>query len=423
MTWGDSFRPAYRSLHVLRNRIQRNIPWFGASATLRPDILKVCLEQGGFQKDTHIIYESLNRDNIYCDLRQMQFSARSVKDLLFLFPPSPTEHRDTRRIIQSIPKTIIFFRSTDQLLNARFQLVKTLSSRYSIPAKTAKRIVQAFYSHRSEFSKREIHGWFLDDNSEVRILVATDAVGMGMDFPNVEVCIQFDVPDNIDILLQRLGRAGRNPKLKAYFVWFIPSKLLKESSGDTQSTTTSQPLLVTLPVRKKTSSSKPSQSKKELPPELRDIIKTEGQQCFRQALWAPFSAGGHEYKPQPDRCCYFCHDHDRQHVYTHANEPTSAKDGERRQWKEQPHAFPAPMAQTSMTIMLRKALVEWPLLLVRIFFVGSLVLATTAMNSSYQSQLFARSVLSETISRQSPCFSPWFPNGHGVICLDKMLLR
>jgi superfamily II DNA/RNA helicase len=62
-----------------------------------------------------------------------------------------------------------------------------LSSRYSIPAKTAKRIVQAFYSHRSKFSKREIYGWFLDDNSEVRILVATDAVDMGMDFPNVEV--------------------------------------------------------------------------------------------------------------------------------------------------------------------------------------------------------------------------------------------
>src|SRR6267378_1102605 len=32
MTWGDSFRPAYHSLHVLRNRIQRNIPWFGAIA-------------------------------------------------------------------------------------------------------------------------------------------------------------------------------------------------------------------------------------------------------------------------------------------------------------------------------------------------------------------------------------------------------
>jgi len=147
----------------------------------------------------------------------MQFSARSVKDLLFLFPPSPTEHRDTRRIIRLIPKTIIFFHSTDQLLNARFQLTKTLSFRCFIPAKTAKRVVQAFYSLRSEFSKREIHAWFLDDNSEVRILVATDAVGMGMDFPNVEVCIRFDVPNNIDILLQRLRRAGRNPKLKAYF--------------------------------------------------------------------------------------------------------------------------------------------------------------------------------------------------------------
>ena len=51
----------------------------------------------------HYINESLNRDNIYCDLWQMQFSAGSVKDLLFLFPPSATENRDIQRTIQSIP--------------------------------------------------------------------------------------------------------------------------------------------------------------------------------------------------------------------------------------------------------------------------------------------------------------------------------
>jgi superfamily II DNA helicase RecQ len=50
MTWVDSFRPAYRSLHVLRNRIQKNIPWFGTSATLLPDIARCVLNNGGFQK-------------------------------------------------------------------------------------------------------------------------------------------------------------------------------------------------------------------------------------------------------------------------------------------------------------------------------------------------------------------------------------
>ena len=98
MTWGDSFRPVYRSLHVLRNRIPRNIPRFGASATLRPNIFNVCLEQGGFQKNTHIIYESLNRDNIYCDLRQMQFSAGSVKN-----PSSSSHPRQQSTVILKEP--------------------------------------------------------------------------------------------------------------------------------------------------------------------------------------------------------------------------------------------------------------------------------------------------------------------------------
>ena len=66
---------------------------------------------------------------------------RWVEDLLFFFPPLANTWYSKNHSINS--QGYFFFRSTDQLLNARFQLAKTLSSRYSIPAKIAKRIVQA----------------------------------------------------------------------------------------------------------------------------------------------------------------------------------------------------------------------------------------------------------------------------------------
>jgi len=132
MTWGDSFRPAYRSLHVLRNRIQRNIPWFGASATLWPDILncKVCFEQG-LKRYPHYIWEPKSRQHLPAAIglfsrtlsggqsmretnrrpRVLRSSENAVLGKMSRGSPLPlpTEHRDTRRIIQSIPKAIIFF--------------------------------------------------------------------------------------------------------------------------------------------------------------------------------------------------------------------------------------------------------------------------------------------------------------------------
>ena len=230
MAWGDSFRPGYRQLHVLRNRLSPDIPWFGASATLRPLVLSNCLRQGGFKTvDTEIIYQNLNRPNIYCDLRQMQYSASSVKDLLFLFPP-PQGGLDVDNFIRGIPKTVIFMKSTDIIHSSRYRLVIFLHTRYNIAVSTGKDIVQGFYSTRSEDTKTRLYEKFLDPSSPVRIILATDAVGMGMDFPRLEIVVQWDIVDNLDILMQRLGRAGRDISLEAHFVWFIPPNLLPDNS-------------------------------------------------------------------------------------------------------------------------------------------------------------------------------------------------
>ena len=41
------------------------------------------------------------------------------------------------------------------------------------------------------------------------ILIATDVVGRGLDFPKVDIVINFNMPQNIDDYIHRIGRTGR----------------------------------------------------------------------------------------------------------------------------------------------------------------------------------------------------------------------
>ncbi len=47
------------------------------------------------------------------------------------------------------------------------------------------------------------------ENSSVQILVGTDVIGRGIDFSNVNLIINYDVPSNLDCYIHRIGRTGR----------------------------------------------------------------------------------------------------------------------------------------------------------------------------------------------------------------------
>ena len=63
--------------------------------------------------------------------------------------------------------------------------------------------------------------------NRVRVMVATNAFGMGIDKPDVRVVIHIDLPDNLEAYYQEAGRAGRDGQ-KAYAVALYSSKDLNE---------------------------------------------------------------------------------------------------------------------------------------------------------------------------------------------------
>ncbi|KAK5308883.1 hypothetical protein LTR93_012331 [Exophiala xenobiotica] len=90
--------------------------------------------------------------------------------------PLSESSNDVDDMIAAIPKTVVFFRSYTQIMNAWAQLIKVLISRLRSNETVAQDIVQGYYSGRSDRSKEETHQRFSDPGSNLRILLATDAL-------------------------------------------------------------------------------------------------------------------------------------------------------------------------------------------------------------------------------------------------------
>ena len=97
--WGTTWRPAYSKLSVLRNRINQDVPWFGTSATLDPEMLITVKELVGFDSSTTIQKTSVNRPEIYLDIRPIAHSYSSFKDLEFLIEAASKPHLQAADVI------------------------------------------------------------------------------------------------------------------------------------------------------------------------------------------------------------------------------------------------------------------------------------------------------------------------------------
>ncbi|KAH7921723.1 P-loop containing nucleoside triphosphate hydrolase protein, partial [Leucogyrophana mollusca] len=114
-------------------------------------------------------------------------------------------------------KTIIF----TNLIPQTHEILRFLHQHMPITCTT---YIQNFHALRSSCSKQRVLNDFV--HSRVRILIATEAAGMGADIPDIELVIQFCIPSSLEVWAQRAGRAGRSPNIQARAVLLAESLLL-----------------------------------------------------------------------------------------------------------------------------------------------------------------------------------------------------
>lgn len=151
------------------------------------------------------------------------------------------------RMLLDFKKTIVYFDKIDDAENAYTalkrmmieegissigavgvydsELLATSNSEDGDAAFDRRNVIRVYHSIKSDEYKTTNMKAFKENR--VRILLATEAVGMGCDIPDVVRVIQYGMPKDICTLIQRLGRAVRDPELFGLAILIIqPSSLV-----------------------------------------------------------------------------------------------------------------------------------------------------------------------------------------------------
>ncbi|KAJ2936360.1 hypothetical protein H1R20_g735, partial [Candolleomyces eurysporus] len=182
--WGGEFRPAYGRLSQLRSFVPTHIPFLATSATLPPAALQDV--RAGLllnPKSTYVVNLGNDRHNITMSVKTIK--SRQDFDAVL---PLLTRNGCPPALATDLLKTCIFVNSVP-LSRELGRFIQNY-----VPA-AFRSAIDMMFSLRTARAKRRVMKEF--KQGDVRVLVATEAAGMGADIPDIEQVLQFAVPSSL----------------------------------------------------------------------------------------------------------------------------------------------------------------------------------------------------------------------------------
>ncbi|KAJ7621615.1 P-loop containing nucleoside triphosphate hydrolase protein [Mycena polygramma] len=208
--WGGDFRKLYAMLDQLRVLFPLGTPVHAFSATLQPDALaEVCSSLSINLGKAFFLNLGNDRPNITPSVVRMKGS--SDYSAVDQFLPNP----ETVHSFEDLPKSLLFVNAVKKSHKLCQHVRKIYGGRFD-------ENIAFLHAHRTRRAKRAVMRKFRQ--GKIRILVATEAAGMGADIPDIELVIQFGFPKSLSVWIQRAGRAGRSPDIQARAILLVEQR-------------------------------------------------------------------------------------------------------------------------------------------------------------------------------------------------------
>jgi ATP-dependent DNA helicase RecQ len=190
--WGYDFRPSYLKIASLREHIQGSVPFLALTATATPLVIEDIMNKLAF-REHNVLRTSFERKNI-------SYLVRKVEDKGTYLVKALQDAKGSG---------IVYVRSRKRCKEVAEMLVNGG--------------ISADYYHAGlpdEIRDKKQAAWTAGDT---RVIVATNAFGMGIDKAEVRFVMHWDVPDSIENYFQESGRGGRDNKPAYAVLLYSPS--------------------------------------------------------------------------------------------------------------------------------------------------------------------------------------------------------
>jgi ATP-dependent DNA helicase RecQ len=190
--WGYDFRPSYLKIASLRNLIAPDVPFLALTATATTQVIEDIMDKLAFRQK-NVLRTSFLRKNISYLIRHVEEKGSYL----------------VKTLIKTNGSGIVYVRSRKRCKEVAEILVENG--------------ISADFYHAGlpdELRDKKQASW---SAGETRVIVATNAFGMGIDKADVRFVIHWDIPDSIENYYQESGRAGRDNKPAYAVLLYSPS--------------------------------------------------------------------------------------------------------------------------------------------------------------------------------------------------------